>query len=148
MEIYIIPAIYRRLYFQGVGANMVEDFGTEAIGYNGKMIVISPQLNDWGETSARQAIVLTEFFIDHYNIDSSKVYLHGYSGGGETGSLVLELAPELYTAYLMVSSQWDGDLGPVVEAEIPVYMAIGENDSYYGSGSLKQAYADLHVKNS
>ena len=34
------------LYFQGVGANMVEDFGTEAIKYNDKMIVISTQLND------------------------------------------------------------------------------------------------------
>ena len=41
------------LYFQGVGANMVEDFGPEAIGWNEKMIVLSPQLSDWRETSAR-----------------------------------------------------------------------------------------------
>ena len=34
------------LYFQGVGANMIEDFGTESIKYNDKMIVISTQLND------------------------------------------------------------------------------------------------------
>lgn len=44
------------LYFQGVGANMVEDFGVEAIHYNDKMIVLSPQLNDWGQTSANEAI--------------------------------------------------------------------------------------------
>ena len=30
------------LYFQGVGANMVEDFGTEAPRYNDRMIVLSP----------------------------------------------------------------------------------------------------------
>lgn len=54
------------LYFQSVGANMVEDFGPEAIRYNDKMIVLSPQLNDWGQTSANEAIVLdvkpAEFF--------------------------------------------------------------------------------------
>ena len=57
------------LYFQGVGANMVEDFGVEAIRYNDEMIILSTQLNDWGETSANQAIALTEYFLVHYNID-------------------------------------------------------------------------------
>ena len=132
------------LYFQGVGANMVEDFGTEAPKYNEKMIVLSTQLNDWGETSARQAIALTEYFLAHYNIDPSKVYLHGYSGGGETGSLVMGLRPELYAGYLMTSSQWDGDLTVLAKARTPVYLATGENDSYYGSESMKQAYQTLH----
>ena len=50
------------LYFQGVGANMVEDFGVEAIQYDDEMIVLSTQLNDWGEASANQAIALTEYF--------------------------------------------------------------------------------------
>lgn len=53
---------YEGLYFQGVGANMVEDFGVEAIKYNSEMIVLSTQLSDWGETSANQAIALTEYF--------------------------------------------------------------------------------------
>ena len=60
------------LYFQGVGANMVEDFGVEAIQYNDEMIFLSTQLNDWGETSADQAIALTEFFLAHYNIDPER----------------------------------------------------------------------------
>lgn len=93
------------LYFQGVGANMVEDFGVESISY--------------------------------------KVYLHGMSGGGETGSLVMGINPELYTAYLMTSSQWDGDLEVLAKAKTPVYMAICENDSYYGSASLKSTYEKL-----
>ena len=131
------------LYFQGVGTNLFEDFGTEAIHYNEKMIILSTQLNDWGETSAKEAIALTEYFLSHYNIDHEKVYLHGMSGGGETGSLVMGMRPELYTAYLMTSSQWDGDLAVLAASRTPVYMAIGENDSYYGSSSLKLAYAEL-----
>ena len=68
------------------------------------MIIVAPQLNDWKETSARQTIALTRYFLGHYNIDPQKVYLNGHSGGGETGSLVMEIAPELYTAFLHYSS--------------------------------------------
>ncbi len=130
------------LYFQGVGANMVEDFGTEAVKYNDKMIVLSTQLDDWGETSADHIIALTEYFLEHYNIGS--VYLHGMSGGGETGSQVLGKHPDLYAACLMTSSRWDGNLEVLAQARTPVYLAIGEDDSYYGSDSLKSAYAQLH----
>ncbi len=132
------------LYFQGVGANMFEDFGPEAIKYNDKMIILSTQLDDWGETSADMAIELTEYFLENYNIDPDKVYLHGMSGGGETGSLVMGKRPKLYTAYLMTSSQWDGDLEVLADAGTPVYLVIGEDDSYYGFGSMKNAYAELH----
>ena len=134
---------YEGLYFQGIGANMVEDFGVEAIKYNSEMIVLSTQLSDWGETSANLAIDLTEYFINHYNIDKSKVYLHGYSGGGETGSLVMGMRPEMYTAFLLTSSQWDGDLEVLAKVKTPVYLATGENDSYYGSQPLKNAYNKL-----
>lgn len=132
------------LYFQGVGANMVEDFGPEALQYNDRMIVLSPQLNDWGQTSANEAIALTEYFLSHYNIDPERVYLHGMSGGGETGSLVMGTKPELFTAYLATSSQWDGDLTVLAQAHTPVYFAIGEQDSYYGSESFIAAYRTLH----
>ena len=132
------------LYFQGVGANMVEDFGPEAVKYNDEMIILSPQLDDWGKTSAEMTILLTEYFLENYNIDPSYVYLEGFSGGGETGSIVMGMCPELYTAYLMVSSKWDGDLGVLADAKTPVYMAIGEEDSYYGSAPLKDAYETLY----
>lgn len=47
---------YGGLYFQGVAANLrSEEFGFEAQKYNNsEMIVVDPQLNDWGETSANQ----------------------------------------------------------------------------------------------
>ena len=131
------------LYFQGVGANMVEDFGVEAIKYDDEMIVLSTQLNDWGETSANQAIALTEYFLVHYNIDPERVYLHGYSGGGETGSIVMGKRPDLYTAFLCCSTKWDGDVSVLAEAKTPVYLVTGENDSYYGSKPMKYAYQKI-----
>lgn len=81
---------YEGLYFQGVASNIkAESFGFEAQKYNGEMIVVAPQLNDWGETSANQTIALVEYFLKHYNIDRARVYANGYSGGGETMSIVM-----------------------------------------------------------
>lgn len=111
--------------------------------YNAQMIVVSPQLNDLGVTSARKTIALTECMISTYAIDPARVYISGYSGGVETLSLVLGLRPELYAGALHVSSQWDGDLNVLAAQETPLYLAIGEDDDYYGSDSAKQAYATL-----
>ena len=132
---------YQGLYFQGVGENIkTEEFGFMARNYVPKMIIVAPQLNDWGDTSARQTIALTKYFLDTYNIDRSRVYAEGYSGGGETMSRVMGMRPELYTAYLQCSSQWDGDYDAVVKNHIPVYFVIGEKDEYYGSKPSVNAY--------
>ena len=53
------------------------------------------------------------------------------------------MRPELYTAFLMVSSQWDGDLEVLAWAKTPVYLATGEQDSYYGSDSMKNVCVRL-----
>lgn len=143
--LYVTLPGYQGLYFQGVGENIkTEDFGFEAQKYNSDMIVLAPQLNDWGETSATQAIELIQYFLDNYNINRSKVYISGYSGGGETLSLILEKQPELFAAALMCSSKWDGEYEPVVKAKTPVYFVIGENDEYYGSEPFKKAYQDIY----
>lgn len=136
---------YQGLYFQGVAENIkTEDFGFEARKYNKKMVILAPQLNDWQETSADQTIALVEYFLSYYKIDPSKVYINGYSGGGETLSIVLGKRPELFTAALMCSSQWDGKYKPVVKAKTPVYFVIGESDEYYGPGPFKKAYKKLY----
>lgn len=145
--LYITLPGYQGLYFQGVAQNIkTEDFAFEAQKYNRRMIIVAPQLNDWGETSADQTIALTEYFLKHYKINKSKVYINGYSGGGETLSLVLAKKPELFTAALMGSSQWDGGYDAVVKAKTPIYFVIGENDEYYGSQPFKKAYQTLHDK--
>lgn len=143
--LYITLPGYQGLYFQGVAQNIkTEDFGFEAQKYNENMIIVAPQLDDWDQTSADQTIALTEYFLKNYKIDSSKVYINGYSGGGETLSLVLGKRPELYTAALMCSSQWDGAYEPVVKSRTPVYFVIGENDEYYSSDPFKKAYQTLY----
>ncbi|MBQ8094133.1 MAG: prolyl oligopeptidase family serine peptidase [Clostridia bacterium] len=131
------------LYFQGIGSDLREPFPYAGPAYNPEMIVVSPQLNDWGMTSARQAVALTEYLISTYTIDPNRVYISGYSGGGETLSLVLGLRPDLYAGALHVSSQWDEDLTVLAKQETPLYIVIGEDDDYYGSDSVKEAFSDL-----
>ena len=136
---------YEGLYFQGVGENLYsENFGFEAQNYDPDMIIVAPQLSDWGETSADQTIALVEYFLENYNIDPDRVYGEGYSGGGETMSQVMGKRPDLFTAYLQCSSQWDGDYEPVVENRTPVYLVIGESDEYYGSQPTQEAYDNLY----
>lgn len=143
--LYVTLPGYEGLYFQGVAANLKsEAFGFEAQKYNSEMIILAPQLSDWGETSANQTIALTEYFLNTYNIDSTRVYGSGYSGGGETMSIVMGKRPELFTAYLQVSSQWDGAYEPVTARRLPVYLAIGRSDEYYGSEPTQRAYDTLH----
>lgn len=103
------------------------------------MIVVAPQLSDWGEFSANQTITLVEIFFANYNIDRNKVFANGYSGGGEMMSIAVGKRPDLFTAYLQVASKWDGDFESVAKARLPVYLAIGENDEYYGSSPTRQA---------
>ena len=137
---------YEGLYFQGVGQNLhQEDFAFQVLNYDDRMIVAAPQLGDWGDTSAEQAIALTEYLLARYNIDREQVYAEGYSGGGETMSRAIGMRPDLFTAYLQCSSQWDGAYEPVAEARVPVYFAIGESDEYYGSEPSREAYDRLHA---
>ena len=136
---------YEGLYFQGVGENLYsENFGFEAQAYDPDMIIVAPQLSDWGETSADQTIALVEYFLANYNIDPDRVYGEGYSGGGETMSQVMGKRPELFAAYLQCSSQWDGDYEPVIESRTPVYFVIGESDEYYSSQPTQEAYENLY----
>ena len=141
--LYVALPGWGGLYFQGVGSDLREPFPYAGPEYEPEMIAVSPQLNDWGETSARQTISLTEYLMQAYFVDPSRIYISGYSGGGETLSLVLGIRPELYAAALHVSSQWDGDLAVLADAETPLYLFIGEDDDYYGSDSVKETYAAL-----
>lgn len=136
---------YQGLYFQGVGENLrTEEFGFEAQRYDERMIVVAPQLSDWGDTSARQTVALTEYLLDAYAIDPSRVFAEGYSGGGETMSRVMGMRPDLFSAYLHCSSRWDGDVQTLVDSETPVYLVVGQNDEYYGSGPSETAYEQIH----
>ena len=109
-----------------------------------EMIVVSAQLTDWGETSARQAICLTEYFLENFSVDPDRVYGAGYSAGGETMSQAVSLRPDLYAAYLHGASQWDGSYAPVAENGVAVYIFMAQGDEYYGSDRAREAYENLH----
>ena len=141
--LYVALPGWEGLLFQGVGANLQEDFPFVANDYVEDMVVATPQLEDWGDTSAEQAVALTRWLEHAYNVDPARVVLSGCSGGGETASLVAALDPSLFSAVLHCISRWDGDLGPVVGTRLPVYMAIGENDDYYGADYDRQTYETL-----
>ena len=108
------------------------------------MIVISAQLTDWHEKSARQANELAQYFVDNFAVNENRVYAAGYSAGGETMSQAVALRPELYAAYLHGASQWDGAFAPIAENGVAVYIYMAENDEYYGSQKARDAYADLY----
>lgn len=109
------------------------------------MIVVSAQLEDWGETSARQAIALTEYFISRFSVDTDRVYAAGYSAGGETMSQAVAMRPDLYAAYLHGAAQWDGDEVPIAENGVAVFIYMAEGDEYYGSERAQEAYDGLYA---
>lgn len=142
VSLFITLPGWEGLYFQGVGVNLeYEDFAFTARDINPNMIILAPQLNDWGEQSARDTIALTEYYQSVYPV--SKTYIEGYSGGGETLSLVLDQRADLYDGALVVSSQWDGDIQNVVEQKLPIYFFIGRDDDYYGSSNFRSTYQAL-----
>lgn len=130
------------LYYQGVGENLlVEEFAYTAQEYDENMIIAAVQPNSWDQASADQVIALTEYLIYAYNIDPNRVYLEGYSYGGETLSLVMGTKPELYSAALHCSSQWDGDPEVLAAARVPVHIALGNKDEFY-SASAARSFAE------
>ena len=110
-----------------------------------EMIVVSAQLTDWHAASARQAIALTEYFIENFAVDTSRIYAAGYSAGGETMSQAVSMRPDLYAAYLHGASQWDGSYDTVAENGVAVYIYMAEGDEYYGSGKARTAYENLYA---
>ena len=108
------------------------------------LIVVSAQLTDWGEKSARQVIELTEYMLENFSVDRARVYGVGYSAGGETMSRAISMRPDLFAAYLHGASQWDGTLDTVAESGVAVYIFMAENDEYYGSQKAREAYEGLY----
>lgn len=138
---------YDRMWFgeDAAGSN-IEWNGVQAwTKLSEPVILVSAQLTDWGETSARQANALTQYMIDHFSVDTHRIYAAGYSAGGETMSQAVSLRPDLYAAYIHGGSQWDGSYDSIAENRIAVYIFMAQNDEYYGSQKARDAYQKLHA---
>ena len=138
--LYIHVPGWEGWYSAGVGANLITDYVFVANSYVSDMIILSPQLEDWHETSADMVIALTLWALDAYNIDPQRVYLSGFSFGGDTISLAVSKRPELYSRVLHLSSQWDGDTRAVVEARVPLRMTLGDADQWYSASRAQATY--------
>ena len=133
-------------YGQGVGANLESQFVFSAQNYVSDVILITPQPVDYLNTTVDMVIALTEWALNEYNIDPQRVYLSGYSFGGETVSLVMAKRPELYSRVLHMASRWDGSVGALVELGIPVMMVIGDDDEYYRVSDAERTYLGIRKK--
>jgi len=133
-------------YGQGVGANLESQFVFSAQNYVSDAILITPQPVDYLNATVDMVIALTEWALNEYNIDPQRVYLSGYSFGGETVSLVMAKRPELYSRVLHMASRWDGSVGALVEQEIPVMMVIGDDDEYYRVSDAERTYLGIRRK--
>lgn len=136
---------YDRMWFgeDSSGSNLPWNGFTAWTELEEELIVVSAQLTDWGETSARQAVWLTEYFLQNFAVDSGRIYAAGYSAGGETMSRAVALRPDLYAAYLHGASRWDGTYAPLAEEGVAVYIYMAEHDEYYGSQRAWDAYNGL-----
>ncbi|MCD8373310.1 MAG: prolyl oligopeptidase family serine peptidase [Clostridia bacterium] len=141
--IVALPGYGGMWFGQSSLGNNLRERGVNVWAEFGDYIVVSPQLTDWGATSARQTIELTEYFIQSYSVDTSRVYAAGHSAGGETLSRVMGSRSDLFAAYLHDSSQWDGGYESAAQNRLAVYLFIAENDEYYGSSETRAAYENL-----
>lgn len=67
-------------------------------------------------------------------------------GGGSAMDCckAVSMRPDLYAAYLYGASQWDGDYSPIAKNGVAVYIFMAENDEYYGSERVWDAYNSLY----
>lgn len=142
--LFLTMSGYGGMYFQGAGANLTEEpFALWARQQYPDMIIVAPQMEAWGETYADQALALMDYLLSAYRVDENRIYAEAFSAGGVTMSFVLEQRPDLFCAYLHCCSSWAADPTPVAKTRLPVYIAVGEQDEYFGSEPSREIYEEL-----
>jgi chitodextrinase len=97
-------------------------------------LVLFPQsLNGWGPAhQVEDALRILRLVIKKYNIDESRVYIHGLSNGGGGVYVALKRAPWMFAAALPMSAVYDGGVisqGLVSEvAKLPLWIFQGGQD--------------------
>ena len=142
--LFLTMSGYGGMYFQGAGANLTEEpFALWARQQYPDMIIVAPQMEAWGETYADQVLALMDYLLSAYRVDENRIYAEAFSAGGVTMSFVLEQRPDLFCAYLHCCSSWPADPTPVAKTRLPVYIAVGEQDEYFGSEPSREIYEEL-----
>lgn len=142
--LFLTMSGYGGMYFQGAGANLTEEpFALWARQQYPDMIIVAPQMEAWGETYADQVLALMDYLLSEYRVDENRIYAEAFSAGGVTMSFVLEQRPDLFCAYLHCCSSWPADPTPVAKTRLPVYIAVGEQDEYFGLEPSREIYEEL-----
>ena len=142
--LFLTMSGYGGMYFQGAGANLTEEpFALWARQQYPDMIIVAPQMEAWGETYADQVLDLMDYLLSEYRVDENRIYAEAFSAGGVTMSFVLEQRPDLFCVYLHCCSSWPADPTPVVKTRLPVYIAVGEQDEYFGLEPSREIYEEL-----
>lgn len=142
--LFLTMSGYGGMYFQGAGANLTEEpFALWARQQYPDMIIVAPQMEAWGETYADQVLALMDYLLSEYRVDENRIYAEAFSAGGVTMSFVLEQRPDLFCVYLHCCSSWPADPTPVAKTRLPVYIAVGEQDEYFGLEPSREIYEEL-----
>ena len=142
--LFLTMSGYGGMYFQGAGANLTEEpFALWARQQYPDMIIVAPQMEAWGETYADQVLALMDYLLSEYRVDENRIYAEAFSAGGVTMSFVLEQRPDLFCAYLHCCSSWPADPTPVAKTRLPVYIAVGEQDEYFGAEPSREICEEL-----
>ena len=145
--LFLTMSGYGGMYFQGVGVNLTkEPFALWAKRQYPDMIIVAPQMEAWGEAYAEPVLALMDYLLSAYRVDENRIYGEAFSAGGVTMSFVLQQRPDLFCAYLHCCSSWPADPTPVAKARLPVYIAVGEQDEYFGSGPSRAIYGKLQER--
>lgn len=100
---------------------------------------VSPQL----ETG----IKLLRWIIEEYNVDESRIYTTGQSGGCMASLYLSSAEPELFAASLYVGGQWDiGALGNLCEHSFVYITAGGDTKATGGQTEVMDMLSDNNVE--
>lgn len=103
--------------------------------FNG--FVMAPQANYyWDDKDRHSAIELIDLLLTKYKIDPNRIYLHGYSNGGDAVWKIAEERPDLVTAMIVISWVYSG-VDPSRILHIPVWQFQGELDNIITAESAK-----------
>ncbi|MFK8031289.1 MAG: immunoglobulin-like domain-containing protein [Gammaproteobacteria bacterium] len=97
-------------------------------------VVLAPQLGAVASAEYRERLeAFFEFAISSYDIDTSRVYLAGYSAGGALGAAFARDNPDRITAFAAVAPAFPFDIDPTAEdycniEPVPFWLFHATND--------------------
>lgn len=91
----------------------------------------------WYTPDLENVLVVLDELLQKYEIDPNRIYIHGYSNGGDAVWKLAELRPDLFAAILPISSVIS-DINVAKITHIPIWHFQGEYDQRPTAQSARQ----------